>query len=171
MGENKPARHGPRPWLVTLLVIAIVAVGVANFYGLLGNLHFTIGPFFSHHWMSIIGATYIAIVVPIQRYKWGKDPQKRRTLVPFHIYGNLIAVGLVTVHFSQQLSRPAEAFPDLGTGLALYVTLFLLVLTGIFMRFGIDRSRYRWWKYVHGGVTSAFYIVIVFHVLHGLGLT
>lgn len=171
MDENRPVRYGPRPWLVGLLVTAIIVVGVANYYGLLGNLHFRIGPFFFHHWLSITGATYIAVVVPIQRYRWGREPERRGTLIPFHVYGNLVAVALVTVHFSQQISRPPEAYPDLGTGLALYVTLFLLVLTGIFMRFGVDRPHYHRWKYAHGGVTSAFYIVIIFHVLHGLGIT
>jgi hypothetical protein len=170
MAGNVSQRSAPRLWPVVLLVAAIIAICIANYLGLLGSLHFTIGPFFSHHWMSIIGATYIAVVVPIQRYLWSRDPERRHGLVTFHIYGNLIAVGLITVHFSQQLSRPAEFFPDLGTGLALYVTLVVLVVTGIFMRFGIGRSRYRWWRYLHGGVTTAFYIVVVFHTLHGLGL-
>lgn len=86
------------------------------------------------------------------------------------MYGNLIAIALITVHFSQQLSRPAEFYPDLGTGIALYVTLVVLVVTGILMRFGIGRARYRWWRYLHGGVTTTLYIVIVFHALHGLGV-
>jgi len=161
---------GPSLWPVVLVVIAIIGVGVANYLGFLSNLHFRIGPFFAHHWMSIVGATYIAVVVPLQRYRWSRDPERRRRLIPFHMYGNLIAVGLITVHFSQQLSRPAEFFPDLGTGIALYVTLVVLVMSGIFMRFGISRSRYRWWRYLHGGVTTTFYIVIVFHTLHGLGI-
>ena len=171
MGENKRGRHGPRPWLVALLVAAIIAVGVLNYNGLLGNLHFAIGPFFFHHWTSIIGAAYIAVAVPIQRYYWGRDPQKRGRLIPFHIYGNLIAVGLITVHFSQQMSRPAETLPDAGTGIALFVTMILLVLTGILMRFRVGQSYYRTWKFLHGGVTTAFYLVIIFHALHGLGIT
>lgn len=58
MAANKSQRDGgPRLWPVVLLVVAIIAVGVANYLGLLGNLHFMIGPFFSHHWMSIVGAT------------------------------------------------------------------------------------------------------------------
>lgn len=155
-------------WLVLALCALIVFLGIGNYLGILGNLHFKVGPFFSHHWMSWIGSAYIAVFVPIFHYLRIRNPRQYSTLLKYHVYGNLISVGLITVHFSQQLSRPPQAFPDLGTGLVLYFTMFLLVLTGIFLRFGFVRTKRSWWRYIHTGITTAFYLIIIIHALQGL---
>jgi len=57
------------------------------------------------------------------------------------------------------LSRFIQAPIDLGTGLPLYFTIFTLVLTGIFLRFGFIRNKRAWWRYIHTGVTTAFYLL------------
>jgi len=157
-------------WIVLSLCALIVFLGIGTYLdlGFLGDLHFEVGPFFSHHWMSWVGSAYIALLLPIQRYLRAGNPRRYGTLLKFHVYGNLIAVGLITVHFAQQLGRPAPFAPDLGTGLALYITMFVLVLTGIFLRFGFAKERRSWWRYLHTGITTAFYLMIVIHALQGL---
>jgi hypothetical protein len=158
----------PSVWLVMVLCALIVFLGIGNHLGVLGDLHFKLGPYFSHHWMSWAGAAFIAVYLPIHHYLRVRNPRRYFTLLKFHIYGNLTALAFITVHFSQHVSRPSEFYPDLGTGVALYATAFLLVFTGILLSFGFLRTRRPWWRYIHTSLASAFYVVIVIHVLHGL---
>ena len=157
-------------WLIILLILLIIFLGIATYLGLFGLLHFKLGPFYFHHWMTLIGSAYIAILVPILHNLRSHNPRRYGTLIKFHMFGNLISVSLITIHFSRQLSRSLQAPVDLGTGLMLYFTVFLLVLTGILLRFGFIRNKRAWWRYIHTGVTTAFYIIIIFHTLHGLGI-
>ena len=101
---------------------------------------------------------------------------KRRYLSKFvalfrvHVFGNLLAFLLISVHFAGQISRPAEFYPDLGTGLALYIIMLLLVATGFTHRFQlISRIKSQTRKFVHVGLSFSFYIIIGIHILHGLG--
>jgi hypothetical protein len=57
-------------------------------------------------------------------------------LLDMHNFGLLIAFLLISIHFSGQMSRPAQSFPDLGEGIALFTTMVLLVATGMYQRFG-----------------------------------
>jgi len=72
----------------------------------------------------------------------------------------------VSIHFTQQISRPPQAFPQLGTGIVLYAAMILLVLTGFFLRF----KPVRYSRVLHTSVAVSFYLIIVVHVLHGLGI-
>ncbi len=171
MGDDRRARHNTQLWLVLLLSAGIVVLGVANYRGLIHGLGFQLGPFYFGHWLAIAAASYIAIVVPVQRYLMSHYPAKRRALMAYHIYGNLLAVGFISIHFTQQLSRTPEEFPNLGTGLALYLALALLVLTGILLRFGFVGHHRADWRWIHAGASLTFYVVIIFHVLHALNVT
>lgn len=168
-GAQSGARRNIHLWLVIFILAIIVAIGIINYLGFLG-LHFLLGPFFSHHWMSWIGASYLIIFIPVQRYLKVTHKGSYKTLSRFHIYGNLISAGLITVHFSQHLSRPPEAFPDLGTGLLLYIILFTLIITGIILRFSLFATRRSWWRYLHSGVTTAFFLIVLIHILQGLNI-
>ena len=35
---------------------------------------------------------------------------------------------LISIHYAQQVGRPAAFYPDLGTGLALYIVMVTLVI-------------------------------------------
>ena len=54
--------------------------------------------------------------------------------------------------------------------MTLYAALILLVSTGFFQRFRLGRRLSRYWRFVHVSVTMSFYIIILVHVLHGLGI-
>ena len=85
--------------------------------------------------------------------------------------GNLFSFLLISLHFAGQVGRPADFYPDFGTGLALYIGMIALVGTGLILRFSILRrfsptSN----RFVHAGLAIAFYIIIVVHILHGLDI-
>jgi len=156
-------------WLVLLLTALIIFAGFGNYYGLFGNLHdIDTGRFFLHHWFSWIGSAYIAFYIPIQHYLRTRNLKRYGPLLKYHVYGNLISVGLITIHVSQQFSRPAQFAPDFGTGLALVFTMAFLVITGILLRFNFARSHRSWWRYIHTGITTAFYLIVVIHALQRL---
>jgi hypothetical protein len=87
------------------------------------------------------------------------------------MFGNLLAFALISVHFASQISRPAAHYPNLGTGLALYVALILLVGTGISQRFHLTQKiKPQTYRFLHTGAAVTFYLIIVIHILHGLGI-
>jgi len=133
------------------------------------NLHIAIGPYYIHHWLSWIGASFIAIFTPIYYWMKRKHPMKIRNLLRVHVVGNLTSFLFVSIHFTQQISRPAQFYPDLGTGIVLYPTVFLLVLTGFITRFTTFRKK-RSLLFLHRAITATFYMVILVHILHGIGI-
>jgi len=57
-------RRGAPFYTALLLVLVIIVLSVGN-YLRWWDLHFYVGPFYSHHWLSIIGASYVAIITPL----------------------------------------------------------------------------------------------------------
>ena len=157
-------------WLATSIIFVTIAAAIIVYLRLF-NLSFFIGPFRLTHWFTWIGTLFIVIYTPIYHAAKQKYPAKLKTLLRIHVFGNLLSFMLITAHFAQQISRPATSFPDLGTGLILYIVMPLLVLTGYLQRFRVLKSmKPQTNRFVH--VTSAltFYITIVFHILHGLNI-
>jgi hypothetical protein len=131
---------------------------------------FFVGPFRANHWFVWIGTLYIAFAVPIIAMAKRRYPSKFLALFRVHVFGNLLAFLLISLHFAGQIDRPAEFYPQLGTGLALYIIMMLLVATGFTHRFQlIPRIKSQTRKFVHVGLTFSFYIIIGIHILHGLG--
>jgi hypothetical protein len=131
---------------------------------------FFVGPFRANHWFVWIGALYIASLVPIIAITKRRYPTRFLTLFRLHVFGNLLAFLLISLHFAGQINRPVEFYPDLGTGLALYIIMILLVATGFTHRFQlIPQIRSQTRKFVHVGLSFSFYIIIGIHILHGLG--
>jgi hypothetical protein len=155
-------------WLIILLLILSIITSWANYSGYL-QLHSRVGPFLIHHWFSIIGSLYIALFTPIYYILKRRDPKLTKTLLRLHTYGNVISFGLISIHFSQQISRPPAFYPALQTGLALYPIVVLLVVTGFLMRFRVLNISSNTLRTFHVGLTTAFYFTIWVHVLHGLG--
>lgn len=162
------ARRNAEFWLIISLIILSIITAWANYSGYL-ELHVRVGPFFIHHWFSLTGSLYIALFTPIYYITKRRNPKLTRTLLRFHAFGNVISFGLISIHFSQQISRPAAFYPALQTGLALYPIVTLLVTTGFFMRFRVSSIPYKTLRSLHIGLTTAFYFTIWVHILHGLG--
>ena len=127
------------------------------------------GPFRVTHWFVWIGTLYIAFVVPAIAILKKRLPTRYMTLFRVHVFGNLFAFVLVSLHFASQISRSPTSFPQLGTGLALYIIMVLLVATGFTHRFQlIPQIKSQTRKFIHVGLTFSFYIIIGIHILHGL---
>jgi hypothetical protein len=140
------------------------------------NLRIQIGPFYFTHWLSIIGSTFIAVYTPIYYIYKRRNPKQIKTLVRVHIFGNLLSVMLISIHYAQQIGRPEQFFPDLGTGLTLYIVMFILVATGfltrfgIIQRFGFSRVFPHQNRFLHIAITFSFYLSILIHSLQNFGI-
>ena len=154
---------------VSILFIFLTAFLMFAYYNRWFSLAATVGPFRIIHYLAFIGTFYIAFGVILFSVLKRRNPNKYKTLLRFHVIGNLVAFLLVSLHFAGQLGRPV--FPDLGTGLALYIGMMLLVGSGVNLRFRLIRSpNMNTTRFVHTGVAVAFYIIIVVHILHGLNV-
>lgn len=154
---------------VSVLFIFLTAFLMFAYYSRWFSFAATVGPFRIIHYLAFIGTFYIAFGVILFSVFKRRNPQKYKALIRFHVIGNLVAFLLVSLHFAGQLGRPV--FPDLGTGLTLYIGMILLVGSGVSLRFGIFRSRDNHTnRFVHTGAAVAFYTIIVVHILHGLNV-
>jgi len=169
------------------IILVTVFLVVATYLKWL-KLNFLIGPYYFGHWLGWIGAFFIAFATPTFYILKRRYPKRHKSMVRVHIFGNLFAFMLVSLHFAQQISRPPEFFPELGTGIIQYVAVLLLVSTGFIHKFhtlgtrNTPDSSKQLHKYhqkiypphrnrfVHISITLTFYLVIIFHVVDHIGL-
>ena len=120
------------------------------------------------HWVGWIGTLYIAFTAPLLPVIKRKASRHYKAMLNIHIIGNLLAVLLISVHFAQQLTRPATAYPVFGTGMVLYPTMILLVATGLVLTSGALGKYFRQLHFLHSALVLTFYLVIVMHIIHGV---
>ena len=153
---------------VFLVLVSLILMGLIYFDWF--SVGFVVGPYRFHHWSVIIGAFYVAIITPFFAVLKRSKPDSLRTLFRVHVFGNLLAFLLVSVHFAGQLSRSLEFYPDLGSGVGLYSAMTVVVFTGFLLRFGLTvGGKRRIVRLVHVFAVLSFYLVIVVHALHGFG--
>lgn len=157
-------------FMAASIVIITIILMVANNVGWI-QFGYLLGPYRLNHWLVWLGTVYIALIVPTIAVLKKRKPNTYMALSNIHIFGNLIAFLLISIHFTSQISRPATAYPDLGTGLALYIIIIFLVATGFIHRFQIiPQIKASTRKFIHVAMSFSFYIIIVIHILHGTGL-
>jgi len=163
-------------WIAIGIILITTCLSIATFLRWF-RLRFQVGPFYFTHWLGWIGSLFIAFYTPTYYILKRRNPRHVKTLIKIHVFGNLLAVMLISIHYAQQMGRPAQFYPELGTGLTLYIVMFLLVATGFLHRFGIlDRlRRYRVFlphqnRFLHIAITTTFYIVIIVHALRNMGI-
>jgi hypothetical protein len=145
-----------------LLVILVISIGN---YQRWWDWRFPLGPFSSTHWLVWIGAGYLAVFTPVYAYLKRRRTESYSTLMKVHVFGNLLAFFLISIHYTQQTGRPAEFAADQSTGLVLFILVTTMVLTGFAQRFNIIRRLVRQWRFIHVSLSISFYIVLVIHVL------
>ncbi len=157
-------------WSALAIVLITVLLMIGTYLHWL-PLNFTLGPYRFTHWLGWIGSSFIALFTPIFYIFRRRYPRGIR-IVKVHIFSNLFSFMLVSIHFAQQMSR--AILPEDRTGLTLYIIVIILVATGFLHNFQIlgkgriyppHRNRY-----LHISVTTAFYLVLVIHILHNLGI-
>lgn len=154
-------------WLALILIFLTVILAYASYSDLLNEItEIRISQYTLHHWFTIAGTFWIGIFTPIYYFMKRRYINKLRGLLYTHVFSNLISLTLISIHFAHQLGRPAQFYPDLGTGIVLYPTVILLVITGFFRRFNLFGGR-NYVFFLHKSLTITFYFVIIVHLLHG----
>lgn len=120
------------------------------------------------HWIGWIGALYIAFATPIYPIIKRKYSHLTEKALSLHVTGNLLGVLLVSIHFAHQVTRPVSSYPDLGTGIVLYVAMIMLSATGLILVSGISRRFFKQIRFLHPAFAITFYTVIVMHILEDL---
>jgi hypothetical protein len=155
-------------WVATAILIATILLMLVVIFHWV-SIGFYVGPFRLSHWFVWIGTIYVAFAVPIIAVLKKRHPQRYKTLFRTHVFGNLLAFMLISLHFASQISRPATSYPELGTGIFLYTAMVLLVGTGFLQRFQLIPSiKSQSYRFIHVGSAVAFYLIIIVHILHGL---
>ena len=163
-------------WFSIIILLMTAYFSVATFLRWF-NLRFQVGPLSFTHWLGWIGSLFIVFFTPIYYILKRRNSKLVKTLIKVHVFGNLLSFMFISIHFAQQMGRPAQFYPDLGTGLILYIVMFILVTTGFFHRFGLLKKFGRFSlllphqnRYLHVAITLTFYIVIIVHVLQNMGI-
>ena len=157
-------------WLAFGLIVVTIVLSVATYLRWF-DLNFFVGPYRYTHWLSWIGTLFIAFFTPAYYLLKNRNAKKLKILLRIHVFGNLISFLLISIHYAQQVGRPPRFFPDLGTGVVLYILLPLLVASGFLHRFQvIRRIRPHLNRFLHVSLTLSFYIVILVHILQGLNI-
>ena len=110
----------PDFWVaLVIIVLTIFLSTIALFYTHLFD--FSIGFLSFNHWASWIGGLWIALVTPIYYVVKQRRPLRIKALLRFHIFGNLFAFMLISVHFWYEIATVTR----IGIGMALYIALLV----------------------------------------------
>jgi hypothetical protein len=156
-------------WFGLLIIFIMIYLSLATYFRWI-DIRFRIGPYFFTHWLSWIGSLFIAFFTPAYYVLKRRIPKLLPKLIMIHMFGNLLSSIFISMHFFQQISRPPQFYPDLGTGVALFVIILILATSGFLHRFQIVKSiAPHQNRFLHISITTAFYIVVVIHILQGIG--
>ena len=167
--QRKYRNRGRLKYLSIWLSFAAVAAGLG--LAVLSYLHFLtlgymLGPFQLNHWAGWLSTGFITIYAPLFINLKKRNPEIYRKLIKVHEIGFIAAFILVSLHIGWQVRRVFP--PELGTGITLYISLLVLVVTGIMQRNQILATRMRTLRLVHLSMVINFFLMIVFHVIRAL---
>jgi len=91
-------------------------------------------------------------------------------LLGIHIFGDLLAFLLISIHFASQITRPAQFYPDLGTGIALYFFMITIVPTGFLQRFNFMNRFRKYWRFFHASSVFGLLVIIFVHIFQGINM-
>ena len=156
-------------WVAIIIVIATIYLTFAAYLHWI-DLGFMLGQHRFNHWLGWTGTIFIAFFTPLYYSFKRRFPLHAKILLELHLIGNLIAFMLISGHFAAQLGRSPQFYPDLGTGVVLYLVMLIMAFTGFIQRFQLLQSQARRWRFIHVSVAISFYLVIIVHILHGINL-
>jgi len=94
--------------IIASLLVLVSLILMTIIYFDFVNVGFIVGSYRFHHWSVIIGSFYVAIITPFFAILKRTKSDSLRSLLRVHVFGNLLAFILVSIHFAGQLSRPLE---------------------------------------------------------------
>jgi hypothetical protein len=164
-GSVSGGRAGKRHvsiWLGFAGVAVGLGLAVLSYLGLI-PLGYKLGPYWLNHWLSWFSFGFIIVYVPIFVILKKRNPRIYGKLVRVHEIGFMIAFVLVSLHIGWQIHRVFP--PELGTGIAAYISLLALVVTGIMRRTQILAARMATLRLIHLSMAVSFFLVILLHVV------
>ena len=157
-------------WIAATILIATIPFCVATYFRWV-QLNFFVGSFRFTHWLTMMGSLFIVLFTPVYFILKRKRVTVFKSLLTIHVFGNLFSFLLISIHFAQQAGRPPRFFPDLGTGIVLFIIMPLLVISGFLHRFRLVKSlKPHMNRYFHTSFTISLYIVILVHTLQGFNI-
>jgi hypothetical protein len=163
---SKPQTLSRNRYLSIGLSFAAVAVGlllaVLSYLGLI-PLGYKLGPYWLNHWLGWLAMASIIIYVPIFVILKKRKPKMYGKLMKVHEIGFIVAFMLVSLHIGSQIRRVFP--PEIGTGIAAYISLLALVVTGIIRKNQILATRMTTLRSIHLSGAVSFFLVIVLHVI------
>ena len=149
-------------WLSFAALTVGLVLAVLSYLGLI-PLGYKLGPYWLNHWLGWLSMGFIIIYVPIFIILKKRKPKIYQKLMKVHEIGFIVAFMLVSLHIGAQIRRVFP--PEIGTGIAAYVSLLILVVTGIMRKNQILATRMATLRLVHLSMVVSFFLVIVFHVI------
>ena len=165
----EPKRAGNWELWVSAVTVFLTILLMIAYFNRWFSFAARVGPFRIIHYIAFAGVFFVAFGVVLFAALKRRFPNRYKILLRVHVFGTLLSFLLVSLHFAGQVGRPADSYPEFGTGLALYIGMALSVATGFVLRFKVFRSfSPASSRFVHAGLAFVFYTIIVIHILHGL---
>ena len=160
--ETPPRNRHLAIWLSFSGVAVGLVLAVLSYLDLI-PLGYKLGPYWLNHWLGWLAFGFIIIYVPIFAILKRRNPRIYGKLMKVHEIGFVVAFMLVSLHIGTQIRRVFP--PEIGTGIAAYVSLLALVVTGIMRRNQILATRAATLRLIHLSMVVSFSLVIVLHVM------
>jgi len=96
-------------WLSVIIVVIAISLASAIYLDLL-DTHFKIGQYYLHHWFSLTGTFFIAFFTPAYYYLKRRYINRFKAILFTHVFGNLIAFMLISIHFAHQIGSLLHGF-------------------------------------------------------------
>jgi hypothetical protein len=106
---------------------------------------------------------FIIIYVPIFVILKKRNLKIYQRLMKVHEIGFMVAFMLVSLHIGTQIRRVFP--PEIGTGIAAYISLLTLVVSGIMRKNQILATRMATLRFIHLSMVVSFFLVITLHVI------
>jgi hypothetical protein len=157
-----PEKRHISKWVAFAAVAVGLVLAVLSYSGLM-PLGYKLGPYWLNHWIGWLSFGFIIIYVPIFIVLKKRNTKIYGKLIRVHAVGFIVAFMLVSLHIGSQIRRVFP--PEIGTGIAAYVCLLVLVVTGIMQRNQMLTARIGTLRFVHLSMVVSFFLVIIFHVI------
>lgn len=108
------------------------------------------------------------VYTPLFYYLKRRDKAHYQAYTFIHVFGILLSIMLISIHFGWHLGMLKSLIMNSATGLPLYTSILFMLVTGFNLRFQLSRKYLKLSRSLHMSFLAAFFLIIFFHVLHGI---
>ena len=149
---------------IAAALVAAIVILTAGTYSGWWDFTAVVGRYTFTHWLVWIGAGYLAVTVPLYSVLKRVFKIQSPRLVAAHVFGNLVAFGMISVHFADRLG-PLEVTARFGTGLVMYLVLTGIVTAGLIKHFSTSPKLQKYMTFIHRGLSLSLIIELPIHIL------